>query len=388
MFRLLRAAVKKSASTLHGSRKAAGAGSSAPMAPGPSFAKPTSLLAAGLALLALAGSAGGSSGRQDGPTGRIAVGGDGDVIVVDARNRHKRRVAVFVQSAPAWSANGRHLAYVADGALRARAMPSGGERTITGLGGGFSVGPSWSPRGARLAFTLHGALDDEARLVVVSRSGRERRTVDRTAASLQVPSWSPDGRRIAYLRHSADGAAAIWTVRPDGGGRRLLARGAFDYPDSLSWSPDGGRIAFVGGGGSGAAVAPALTVLEAGGTRPRAVAAVAGVPAQPTVGSVRWSPAGRSIAFLRWGQDGGADALCLVDPQTRRELVLAEAPYIDDVTWSPDGRWLAYLTENPSRPSGLPFSLWVIRADGSGKHRLARLNEQSDGLAWGRSTRK
>jgi TolB protein len=324
---------------------------------------------------------------QRGPTGRIAVEGDGDVIVVDARNRHKRQVAVFVQSAPAWSPDGRDLAYVVDGALRARAMPSGTERTITGLGGGFSVGPSWSPRGARLAFTLHGALDDEARLVVVSRNGRERHTVDRTAASYQVPSWSPDGRRIAYLRDSADGASAIWIVRPDGGGRRLLRRGAFDYPDSLSWSPDGDRIAFVGGGGGGA-VAPALIVLKGNGTRPRAVAAVAGAPGQPTVGSVRWSPAGRWIAFLRWGQDDHADALCLIDPQSRRERVLAQAPYIDDVTWSPDGRWLAYLTENPARPSGLPFSLWVIRADGSGNHRLARLNEQSDGLAWGRSTRK
>ena len=384
MSRQLQAGVKRRASALHRSRKAAGARSLAPMAPGSSFAKPTSLFAAGLALLALASSAGGSSGRQEGPTGRIAVEGDGDVIVVDARNRHKRQVAVFVESAPAWSPNGRDLAYVADGALRARAMPSGSERTITGLGGGFSVGSSWSPRGARLAFTLHGALDDEARLVVVSRNGRERHTVDRTSASYQVPSWSPDGRRIAYLRHSADGASAIWIVRPDGGGRRLLRRGAFDYPDSLSWSPDGGRIAFVGGGGGGA-VAPALIVLRANGTRPRAVAAV---PDQPTVGSVRWSPAGRWIAFLPWGQDDLADALCLVDPQSRRERVLAQAPYIDDVTWSPDGRWLAYLTENPARPSGLPFSLWVIRADGSGNHRLARLNEQSDGLAWGRSTRK
>lgn len=388
MFRQLQAAVKRRASALHRSRKAAVARSLATMAQGSSFAKPTSLFAAGLALLALASSAGGSSGRQEGPTGWIAVEGDGDIVVVDARNGRKRQVAVFVQSAPAWSPNGRELAYVADGALRAKTMRSAWERPITGLGGGFSVGPSWSPSGGRLAFTLHGAFDDEARLVIVSPNGRKRHTLDRTAASYQWPSWSPDGRRIAYLRHSADGASSVWIVRPDGGGRRLLRRGAFDYPDSLSWSPDGGRIAFIGGGGGGA-VAPALNVLMANGTQPRAVAAVTGVPDQPTVGSVRWSPTGRWIAFLRWGQDDHTgDALCIVDPRTRRERVLAQAPYLDDVTWSPDGRWLAYLTENPATPSGLPFSIWVVRADGSGNQRLARLNERSDGLAWGRSTRK
>jgi dipeptidyl aminopeptidase/acylaminoacyl peptidase len=107
-------------------------------------------------------------------------------------------------------------------------------------------------------------------------------------------------------------------------------------------------------------------VAAAEGKQLRTVAAVSGGPDQATVGNVRWSPTGTRIAFLRWGQDAGTDdELCVVDPSRGGERVLVRASSLDDVAWSPDGRWLAYLTENPSKPSGLPFSLWIVRADGA-----------------------
>jgi Tol biopolymer transport system component len=355
------------------------------MTPNPRQRLPLLLLVATAVLFALAGTAGGSSGPLTAAFGRIAVEGDGDVVVVGAKSGHKHEVAVFVQSAPAWSPDGREVAYAANGAIRATRVESRKERMIVRIGRAFSVGPSWSPDGRRLAFAIHGAYGGAAWLVVVGRDGRKRHTLDASAGSYQVPQWSPDGRRIAYLRDSGD-FSAVWIVRPDGGGRRLLRRGVFDYPDSLSWSPDGDRIAFVGLAG-GNDTRAALVVARANGTQPRVVADAGGEPDQATVGSVRWSPAGGRIAFLRWGQDAETeDALCVVDPQGRRERLLVRAPYIDDVTWSPDGRWLAYLSENPGRPSGLPFSIWIMRADGSGKRRLARLNERSEALAWGRPT--
>jgi Tol biopolymer transport system component len=340
-------------------------------------------LVVAIALSALAASARGSPGARRAPEGRIAVEGDGDVVVVNARGGHKRQVAVLVQGGPAWSPDGREVAYAAQGAIRATAIRSGRERTIARTGGEFSVGPSWSSNGRRLAFTVHGAFAAMARLVVIGRDGRKRHTIDTRAASYQIPQWSPDGRTIAYLRDSG-GEPALWVARADGRDRHVVRRGVFGYPDSVSWSPDGARIAFVGIAGPRQTTA-ALVVARSNGTQSRAVAGVAGEPDRASVGNVRWSPAGSRIAFLRWGQDAAIDdALCVVDPGSGRERVLARAGSIDDVTWSPDGRWLAYLTENPARPSGLPFSVWLIRADGSGKHRLARLNERSAALAWGR----
>ena len=348
--------------------------------------RPYGLLAAvGAAALfvTLGASARGSSGGHREPAGRIAVEGDGDVIVVNARNGRKRQVAVIVESAPAWSPNGRALAYAGDGGLRTLALASGHERSIARLGDRFTVGAAWSPDGTRLAFAVHGAYSDTARLTVVARDGSRSRTLDPKAESYQVPQWSPIGRRIAYLRNAPDGTSAIWVVSPDGGRPRLLRLGVLDYWNSLSWSPDGARIAFVGRP-DGLRTGTALMVAAADGKQLRTVAAVWGDPDQATVGNVRWSPTGGRIAFLRWGQDAATDdALCVVDPQRGRERTLVRAPNLDDVAWSPDGRWLAYLTENPVSASGLPFSLWVVRADGSGRHRLAQLRERSESLAWG-----
>lgn len=336
--------------------------------------------------VALAASARGSSGGHREPAGRIAVEGDGDVVVVNARSGRKRQVAVMVESAPAWSPDGRTLAYAGDGALRTVAPASGHERSIARLGGRFTVGASWSPGGTRLAFAVHGAYSDTARLTVVGRDGGGRRTVDPTAESYQVPQWSPTGRSIAYLRNAPDGNSAIWVVSPDGGGPRLLRRGVLDYPDSLSWSPGGARIAFVGRP-DGVATGTALMVVAANGRQLRTLTAVSGDPDQATVGNVRWSPTGTRIAFLRWGQDAARDdALCVVDPEGGSERVLVRASSLDDVAWSPDGRWLAYLRENAARPSGLPFSIWIVRADGSGVRLLARLHERSGALVWGPST--
>ena len=352
--------------------------------------RPSGLLAVAAAaalLVAFAGSARGSSDSSGGPAGRIAVEGDGDVVVVDARTGRKRQVAVIVESAPAWSPDGRALAYAADGALQTLTVASGHERSIARLSGDFTVGPSWSPGGGRVAYAVHGAYSDTARLTVVARNGSRRRVVDPKAESYQVPQWSPTGRRIAYLRNASDGTSAVWVVSPDGGRPLLLRRDVLDYPNSLSWSPSGARIAFVGRPGEGKA-GSALMVATADGKQPRTIAAVPGDPDQATVGNVRWSPTGGRIAFLRWGQDAATDdALCVVDTQGGPERQLVRAPIIRDATWSPDGRWLAYLTENPATPSGLPFSIWVVRVDGSGVRLLARLHEYSEALVWGAPTR-
>ena len=345
-------------------------------------------VAAAALFVTLAGSAQGSFERQSAPTGRIAVEGDGDVVVVNARSGRARRVAVIVESAPAWSPDGRALAYAGDGALRRLTVASGHERSIAHIGGRFTVGASWSPGGTRLAFAVHGAYSATARLTVVGSDGSRARTLDPKAESYQVPQWSPNGRRIAYLRNAPDGTSAVWVVSPDGGRPLLLRRDVLDYPNSLSWSPGGARIAFVGRPGEETA-GSALMVATADGKQPRTLAAVPGDADQAAVGNVRWSPNGGRIAFLRWGQDAATDdALCVVDTQRGRERQLVRAPRIHDATWSPDGRWLAYLTENPATPSGLPFSIWIVRADGSGARLLARLHEYSEALVWGASTRR
>lgn len=137
------------------------------MEPRPSLAKLAALLAAGVSVLVLAGSAEGSSGSNS-AKGWIAVEGGGELRALNAQTGRRRRLAVFVESEAAWSRDGRKLAYVADGALRAMSFRSGKQRVITRLRGRFSTGSAvvagrGSPR-------LHAARG----LLGYRRAGRSR----------------------------------------------------------------------------------------------------------------------------------------------------------------------------------------------------------------------
>jgi Tol biopolymer transport system component len=331
-------------------------------------------LLAGLAVLAVAGSAVGSTGSRSRAGAWIAVEGGGELAVVDAWSGARRQVAVLVESEAAWSRDHHALAYVADGALRVSVLATGRQRQVTRLGGKFSIGPSWSKRRGRLAFAQHGVLSDNASVVVVSSDGRHRRVVDRAAASYQVPQWSPDGRRIAYLRNAGN-ESEIWVTPAEGGGRRVLERHVLGYPESLSWSPDGRHVAFVGSP-AGDVTGAAVLVANANGSRRRAITAVTPQLDDPTLGFVKWAPTGTQVAFLRWAADGsGSASLCVAGLRGGERVLVPEAP-ISDFAWSPDGRLLAYVAADAS-------TLWILRTDGSQRHKVARLFDDVESIAWG-----
>jgi len=106
------------------------------------------------------------------------------------------------------------------------------------------VEPAWSPDGKQIAFVADGRTSPGARLVVMRADGTHRRLVAKIplvgasqseAFSLQRPSWAPSGKRIAYV-----GAGGIATVRPDGTGTVILPAGM--HP---AWSPDGKSLTFM-----------------------------------------------------------------------------------------------------------------------------------------------
>jgi Tol biopolymer transport system component/DNA-binding winged helix-turn-helix (wHTH) protein len=111
------------------------------------------------------------------------------------------------------------------------------------------------------------------------------------------PHFSPDGRRLAFAS-GRSGNIAIWVAAADGSGARQLTHNIRQYPGSPAWSPDGRSIAF-DSGDVGDQVH--IWTIDAEGGTPRQITTGPGAQSVP-----RWSRDGRWIYFSS-DRDGAQD---------------------------------------------------------------------------------
>ena len=166
--------------------------------------------------------------------------------------------------APGWSADGRKIAFVADGPDGIPAVslvsPEGGDITRVATATG-QIAFALTPDGSRLAWSSRSEADRLAYdgLEVVSADGKRRARV--TDERVMAFFWSPDATRIAYVTIDQGGSTFGWNVADAEGHNpkrlstftpttdqiRLLA--FFDqYAISHgAWSPDGTALAYAVG---------------------------------------------------------------------------------------------------------------------------------------------
>jgi tricorn protease len=129
---------------------------------------------------------------------------------------------------PAWSPDGRQLAYLSDRTgeheVYVRPAEGGTETRLTEDGAVHRYGPIWSPDGSRLLYA-----DAARRLWIVARADRKPVLVD---AELRDPAavgrWSPDGRWIAYAKSHPSGHSAIFLCSIDGRRTFPVSDGRFE----------------------------------------------------------------------------------------------------------------------------------------------------------------
>ena len=240
--------------------------------------------------------------------------------------------------------------------------------------------PAWSPDGRLLAYVSYR--DGDFRIYVMdTRTGEHRRLTDRHENEWS-PAWSPDGKWIAFVSGSDE--IIPWVkfkitrhiYKADINGAHLVQltdRGKNGRP---TWSPDSQWIAFVsyhrGDERKG------IYVMNADGRRLRRlndqkVQALNGI----FQGECAWSPDGKQIAFSIVVPRNDRMHLCTIDVDGKNFRQLTEGgpileqkqiinfpfPEIRQPAWSPDGKWIAYVYSESFGTA----DIYVIDAMGNGR---------------------
>jgi Tol biopolymer transport system component len=269
---------------------------------------------------------GGARRVLDAPVGRWGLGWspDGRRFVAVARPAPERPYRVLLLDART-------------GAARPLTAPPPGE-----VG---DLSPAFSPDGRHVAFVRHGAGGED--VWVVPTAGGAARRVTARGVPLDGYAWAPEGDAVVVAA-AWDGAQALWRTRLAGG---LPERLALAAPSPRNPAFAGGRLVF-----ETRQVEVNLYAADLDAPRPALVPAVVstGASTQPAL-----RPDGRRVAFV--SERSGAAELWTagVDGSAPVRLTDFRGARVGAPRWSPDGRWIAFEAQRGGRAA-----IYRVAADG------------------------
>lgn len=146
---------------------------------------------------------------------------------------------------PAWSADGKKLAYVSFENRKSQLVVqdlSSGARKVVASFKGHNGAPAFSPDGSRLAFA--SSQDGVLNIYVMNLGSGQIAQLTRGAGNNTEPSWSPDGQTIVFTSDRS-GSPQVYQMSATGGGASLVSAGGRSYSGQIT--ADGSTLIMISG---------------------------------------------------------------------------------------------------------------------------------------------